>query len=46
MRRTRFADLTVLDARGEVVGVITAATVVQVLIQSESEHHRPDREDR
>jgi hypothetical protein len=46
MRHTRFADLAVLDARGAVVGVITAATVVQVLIQSESEHHRPDREDR
>lgn len=46
MRSTRFADLTVLDARGAVVGVITAATVLEVLIQSESDHHQPGREDR
>ncbi len=46
MRSSRLAELPVLDGRGVIVGVITAATLVEMLIQSEHQHHRPDRDSR
>jgi hypothetical protein len=46
MHSGRVAELPVLDGRGVVVGVITAATLVETLIQSEYQHHRPDRDAR
>ncbi|MEO6700594.1 MAG: CBS domain-containing protein [Jatrophihabitantaceae bacterium] len=46
MRSSRVAELPVLDGRGVVVGVITATELVDMLIQSEYQHHRPDRDPR